>query len=357
MSMQFDKIPTTVITGFLGSGKTTLVRHILENNQGRRLAIIVNEFGEMGVDGDLIANCAIGCEQEEAGKNVIELSNGCLCCTVQEEFFPVMKELVARRDQIDHILIETSGLALPKPLVEAFNWPEIKSSCTVDAVVTVVDGPATAQGLFASQPEKVDELRKMDENLDHESPLHELFEDQLAAADLVLINKTDQMDDAQKSDVQRILAQELPESVKVIETRFGHVDLDVLLGMNAASEKNIHNVEDHHSKHHQGGEHEHDHDDFDSLDIELNNVALDKLLPLLEQLVSEHEIFRIKGFLDIADKPMRCVLQAVGRRFDHYFDRQWKADETRASKLVFIGHDLDEERLKASLGSMLYKAA
>jgi len=358
MSMQFNKIPTSVITGFLGSGKTTLVRHILENNENRRIAVIVNEFGEMGVDGDLIEQCAIGCEDETAGENVIELPNGCLCCTVQEEFFPVMKQLVDRRDRIDHILIETSGLALPKPLVEAFNWPEIKSSCTVDAVITVVDGPATAQGLFAAHPHKVDEMRKLDENLDHESPLHELFEDQLAAADLVLLNKADQMDDAQISDVHALLAKELPQSVKVIETQFGHANLDVLLGQQAASEDRIHEVVDHHSQHHgEDGEHDHDHDDFDSVNIELGEVELSKLLGVLNQLVEDHEIYRIKGFLSVPDKPMRCVLQGVGRRFDHHFDRLWQAQESRVSNLVIIGHDLDESVLKSAMDPLLQKAA
>ena len=358
MSMQFDKIPTTVITGFLGSGKTTLVRHILENNQGRRIAIIVNEFGEMGVDGDIIEQCAIGCEDEKAGENVIELPNGCLCCTVQEEFFPVMKELVDRREQIDHILIETSGLALPKPLVEAFNWPEIKSSCTVDAVITVVDGPAAAEGLFAAHPEKVDEMRKLDENLDHESPLHELFEDQLAAADMVLLNKSDQMNTDQKTAVYELLEKELPDAVKVIETQFGRAELNVLLGQNSASEAHIHNIQDHHSKHHEDdGDDDHHHDEFDSVNIELAEVDIDKLIGTLTQLVDENEIYRIKGFLNIGGKSMRCVLQGVGRRFDYYYDRLWGVDETRSSKLVLIGHDLDENQLNTSLNALLQKAA
>jgi cobalamin biosynthesis protein CobW len=184
-----------------------------------------------------------------------------------------------------------------------------------------------------------------------------LFEDQLAAADLVLLNKTDQMDHMQKEHTHQLLACELPESVKVIETHFGRVNLDILLGMNAASERYIHNVEDHHSKYHADGTVDHDHDDFDSINIELENVELEKLLALLDQLVDDNEIFRIKGFLHMADKPMRCVLQAVGRRFDHYYDRVWKADEIRTSKLVFIGHELDEARLKSTLASMLPKAA
>ena len=148
------KIPATIVTGFLGSGKTTLLRHILENAGGRRIAVIVNEFGELGIDGDILRSCGIGCDEngvEQQGQ-LYELANGCMCCTVQEEFYPVMRELIARRADIDHILIETSGLALPKPLVQAFNWPEIKNACTVDAVITVVDVPATAAGQFAANP-------------------------------------------------------------------------------------------------------------------------------------------------------------------------------------------------------------
>lgn len=140
------KLPVTIVTGFLGSGKTTLLRHMLDNAQGRRIAVIVNEFGELGIDGEILKQCSIGCTEEEASGRVYELANGCLCCTVQEEFFPVMRELVARRGDLDHILIETSGLALPKPLVQAFQWPEIRNACTVDAVITVVDSPAVAAG-------------------------------------------------------------------------------------------------------------------------------------------------------------------------------------------------------------------
>ena len=189
------KLPVTIVTGFLGAGKTTLLRHLLSHAGGRRIAVIVNEFGELGIDGAILKQCSIGCSEEEAEGRIFELANGCLCCTVQEEFFPVMRELVARRGELDHILIETSGLALPKPLVQAFNWPEIRTACTVDAVITVVDSPAVAAGTFAAFPDQVDAQRKQDPNLDHESPLHELFADQLASADLVLLNLRGQRDD------------------------------------------------------------------------------------------------------------------------------------------------------------------
>ena len=229
------KLPVTIVTGFLGSGKTTLLRHMLDNAQGRRIAVIVNEFGELGIDGEILKQCSIGCTEEEASGRVYELANGCLCCTVQEEFFPVMRELVARRGDLDHILIETSGLALPKPLVQAFQWPEIRSACTVDAVITVVDSPAVAAGTFAAFPDQVDAQRKLDPNLDHESPLHELFADQLASADLVILNKTDLISPEDLARVRLEVAEELPPAVKIVEASSGRLPLDVLIGLGAGS--------------------------------------------------------------------------------------------------------------------------
>src|SRR6201996_5553044 len=264
--MQTRKIPVTVVTGFLGSGKTTLLRHILSNAKGLRIAVIVNEFGELGIDGEILKGCNIGCEDESATDqpNLYELSNGCLCCTVQEEFYPVMEQLLERREQIDHVLIETSGLALPKPLVQAFNWPSIKNAFTVDAVITVVDGPAAASGQFAENPQAVDEQRKADPNLDHESPLHELFEDQLSAADLVILNKTDLLDDAQQSTVEVLLREEIPPQVKIVRAHMGQLDLHTLLGLEAASEETIHLRHDHHGSADDPEHADHHHDEFDS---------------------------------------------------------------------------------------------
>ena len=180
------KIPATIITGFLGAGKTTLIRHMLQNAQGRRIALIINEFGDLGVDGDILKGCGDETCREE---DVMELSNGCICCTVADDFIPTMEKLLAREDKPDHIVIETSGLALPQPLVRAFNWPGISTQVTVDGVVTVVDGKAVTEGRFAHSVEAVDEQRKLDENLDHETPLSELFEDQVACADMIVVNK------------------------------------------------------------------------------------------------------------------------------------------------------------------------
>ena len=346
------RIPATIVTGFLGSGKTTLLRNILRDSDGLRLAVIVNEFGELGIDGDILRACGLGCAEEdpppaggERRGTLFELANGCLCCTVQEEFFPVMRELVQRREQIDHILIETSGLALPKPLVQAFNWPEIRNACTVDAVITVVDTPAVAEGRFAANPAAVQAQREADPNLDHDPALHELFEDQLGAADLVILSKTDLADADTCARVETRVRGALPAPVKIVRSAAGGVDLNRLLGLKRAAESQIHRRRSRHDGHH--GEHHHEH--FDALVIELPVVDRERLLAALRTLVEAHTIFRVKGFVALADKPMRLVVHGVGRRFEHYFDRRWNRGEAPRTRLVFIGRDLERAALEAAL--------
>ena len=346
--MQTRKIPVTIVTGFLGSGKTTLLRHILQHAGGLRIAVIVNEFGELGIDGEILKGCGIGCDEEgrEVEGQLYELANGCLCCTVQEEFFPVMERLVERRGQIDHVLIETSGLALPKPLVQAFNWPQIKNSFTVDAVVTVVDGPAAVSGQFAENPQAVDAQRKADPNLDHESPLHELFEDQLSAADLVILNKTDLLDDAQLAAAETLIREEIPPQVKVVRAHRGQLDLHALLGLESASEDTIHLRHDHHGS---ADDPDHHHDDFDSVVVQAQVSSREALIAALQGLVENHTIYRVKGFAALPGAAMRLVVQGVGRRFDSYFDRRWQAGEAVASRFVLIGEDLDQATLQQAL--------
>ena len=349
------KIPVTVVTGFLGAGKTTLIRHLLQNNEGRRVAVLVNEFGEVGIDGDLLRSCQV-CPETESGEapetpsNIVELTNGCLCCTVQEEFLPTMQELLKRRDQLDCIVIETSGLALPKPLVQAFRWPEIRTGATVDGVITVVDCQALASGQVVGDLDALQAQRQADPNLEHETPIEELFEDQLACADLVLLTKVDQVDSDAQAKVQQWLHQELPSGVKVVPCHQGQVSTDLLLGFNAAVEDHLDSRPSHHDT-----EEEHDHDD----DINAVQVSLDRsfepaaLVDRLRTLVQQQEIYRIKGFVSVPNKAMRLVVQGVGERFDYFYDRPWQPNEPRQTRLVVIGRSMEQEQVeKAVLGNV-----
>lgn len=337
------KIPATVVTGFLGAGKTTTIRHLLENANGRRLALIVNEFGDVGVDGEILKGCGIeSCREED----VVELANGCLCCTVADDFLPTIQKLIERDSPPDHIVIETSGLALPKPLVKAFNWPEVRTRVTVDGVVALVDAPAVAAGLFAADPARVQAQREADDALDHESPLEELFEEQLGCADLVVLNKADLLDAAEMAAVRETVARELRPGVRMVEIAHGRLDPAVLLGLGAAAEDDLESR----PSHHEDAE-DHDHDDFDSFAVELDEVASPQVLAeRIAPLVAAHGILRIKGFAAVAGKPMRLVLQGVGPRLQHYYDRDWRADEARTTRLVVIGEKgLDAAAIKAGL--------
>ncbi|SEW39206.1 cobalamin biosynthesis protein CobW [Chitinophaga sp. YR573] len=342
-----NKIPVTIITGFLGSGKTTLIRNLIQNADGRRLAVIVNEFGEMGIDGEILKSC---CTNED---DVLELSNGCLCCTVQEEFLPVMLKLMERKDTIDHIIIETSGLALPKPLLHAFNWPELKPQITVDAVVTVVDAVGQATGEICDR-ERVQAQRLADDSLDHETPIEELFEDQLSCADLVVMTKKDLIGDAEFDAVKTIIANKVRPNVKMVSASNGVLATDILLGINAQAENDLDNRHSHHEEDHANGlEHEHD-DHIDSVVVDIHAPHTpESLVEVLKELIEEHEIYRVKGFINIENKPMRMVLQGVSSRFEHYFDRKWKEGENRKTSLVIIGDELHEKNLDVIINERL----
>lgn len=341
------KIPVTVITGFLGSGKTSLIRHLLQNNQGYRIAVLVNEFGELGIDGELLKSCQI-CPEDATGEvsNIFELTNGCLCCTVQEEFYPTMQELIKRRDTIDCILIETSGLALPKPLVKSFRWQEIRNAATVDAVITVVDCAAVAAGTFASDLQAIAVQRQADDSLEHETPLQELFADQLACADLVVLSKTDLVDASTVLEVTELVKREIPRLVKIVHSDRGKLDTSILLGFEAAVEDNLDTRPSHHDI-----EEEHEHDE----EITSTHLILDrtfdpeKLQQQLQVLAQQQEIYRIKGFVAVPDKPMRLVMQGVGTRFEKFYDRPWTTGEARQTRLVFIGRDLQSAVIESEL--------
>ncbi len=337
------KIPATVITGFLGAGKTSLIRHLLETANGRRIALVINEFGDVGVDGDLLASCGIeGCGEDE----IIELANGCICCTVADDFLPTIEALLARDQPPEHIVIETSGLALPKPLIKAFNWPDVRTRVTVDGVVAVIDAAAVADGLFAADPEAVAAQREADPMLDHDSPLEEVFEDQLQCADLVVLNKTDLLDGPGLDQVRSDVSERLARAVKLVSTSHAHIDASVLLGLEAAAEDDLAARPSHHD-----GADDHDHDDFDSFTVSLDAVADPAALQRrIAAVIEAHDILRIKGFLHVADKDMRHVVQAVGARIQRYYDRPWRDGEDRLSRLVVIGEKgLDRLAVTAAL--------
>ncbi|MCB1408050.1 MAG: cobalamin biosynthesis protein CobW [Rhodobacteraceae bacterium] len=343
--MSLAKTPVTVITGFLGSGKTTLISHLMRNAGGRRLAVVVNEFGTLGVDGEILKSCAIpDCPEE----NIVELANGCICCTVADDFVPTVEALLAMQPRPDHILIETSGLALPKPLLKAFDWPAIRSRITVDGVIALADAEAVAAGRFAPDVAAVDAQRAADESIDHETPLSEVFEDQISCADVVLLTKADLAGPEGLARARAVIAAEAPRPLPVVEVTEGAVDARVILGLGAAAEDDLHARPSHHD-----GHDDHEHDDFDTIVVELGEVeSLETLVARIEDMARELDILRVKGYVAVRGKPMRALVQAVGARVRHQFDRAWQPDEPRATQLVVIAeHDrIDESAIRGALG-------
>jgi cobalamin biosynthesis protein CobW len=329
MNVSLARVPCTIVTGFLGAGKTTLIRHVIANARGRRLALIVNEFGDVGIDGEILKGCGNAACPED---NIVELANGCLCCTVADEFVPAL-DAILTREGVEHIVIETSGLALPKPLVQAFHWPVIKNRVTVDGVVVVVDGAALADGRVAQDLEALAAQRSADAALSHDDPIEEVFEDQIACADLVVLNKRDLIGAAGLAKAQAAIAGALPRSVKVIITADGKVDQKLLLGLGVGTEDDIENRRTHHDD-----EEDHDHEDFDSFVVPLREVADPAALAArVTALAEQFDVLRVKGFAAVANKPLRLLLQAVGPRVTHEYDRPWAAGEARAGRLVVIG--------------------
>ncbi|WP_347917723.1 cobalamin biosynthesis protein CobW [Paracoccus marcusii] len=326
------KTPVTVITGFLGSGKTTLVRHLMANPQGLRLAVIVNEFGTMGVDGEILKGCAdAACPAE----NIVELSNGCICCTVADDFIPTLEALMALPARPDHILIETSGLALPKPLLKAFDWPAIRSRITVDGVIALADAEAVAAGRFAPDVAAVDAQRAADPGLDHETPLSEVFEDQIACADVILLTKADLAGPDGVAAARAAIEAELPRPLPILTVTEGAVDPRLILGLGKAAEDDL----DARPSHHDGAD-DHEHEDFDTVVIDLPEITDPAdLAARIARLAAEQNVLRVKGHVAVAGKPMRLLVQAVGARVRHQYDRPWGQTPRRSRLVVIAEHD------------------
>jgi len=339
------KIPVTVITGFLGSGKTTLIRHLMQNPQGKRLAILVNEFGTVGVDGDILKSCA---DENCPVENIVELANGCICCTVADDFIPTIEQLMAMPQRPDHILIETSGLALPKPLLKAFDWPAIRSRITVDGVIALADAEAVAAGRFAPDVEAVEAQRAADASLDHETPLSEVFEDQILCADLILLSKADLAGEAGLKTAREVIAAEMNRPVPMLAMTEGVIDPRVVLGLAAAAEDDLASRPSHHD-----GADDHEHDDFDSVVIDLPEVAdIDALTASIQRLARENRILRVKGHVAVTGKPLRLLVQAVGARVRTQFDKPWGSAPRRSQLVVIAEHDdIDEPAIRKVLGA------
>jgi cobalamin biosynthesis protein CobW len=337
------KLPVTVITGFLGAGKTTLIRHLIQNPQGKRLAVVVNEFGDVGVDGEILKSCAIpDCPAE----NIMELSNGCICCTVADDFIPTIEALMALEPRPDHILIETSGLALPKPLLKALDWPDIRSKITVDGVIALADAEAVADGRFAPNVAAVDAQREADDSLDHETPLSEVFEDQISCADIILLTKTDLAGPDGIAKTRAVIEAESPRPIPMVEIAEGVVDPRVILGLEAAAEDDM----DARPSHHDGHD-DHEHDDFESIVVDIPEIADPaELVAKIEAMAKDQNILRVKGYAAVQGKPMRLLVQAVGARVRQQYDQPWGASERRGRLVVIAEHDdVNPDAIRAAL--------
>ena len=277
----------------------------------------------------------------------MELANGCICCTVADDFIPTIEALMALEPRPDHILIETSGLALPKPLLKAFDWPDIRSKITVDGVIALADAEAVAAGRFAPDVAAVDAQREADESIDHETPLSEVFEDQISCADIILLTKPDLAGPEGVAKAREIIAAEAPRVLPMIEVAEGVVDPRVILGLEAAAEDDLEARPSHHD-----APHDHDHEDFESIVVDIPElVDPADLVKAIEGLARDHNILRVKGYANVAGKPMRLLVQAVGARVRHQFDRPWQADEARQGRLVVIAEhdDIRRDVIEAAL--------
>ena len=340
-----EKIPVTILTGFLGAGKTTLIRNLILKNKSKKLAVIINEFGDLGVDGEIVKQCSDETCPEE---NILELANGCICCTVADDFIPTMKSLLEGQYIPEHILIETSGLALPKPLLKAFEWPEIRSRLTVDSVLAVVDAEAVVNGIFAPQMSTELEEKQNQTYVEHETPLSEVFEDQINCSDVVLLTKPDLVENI--SDARNIIIKEMERNIPILEVQNGDIGADVILGVNAAAETDLDNRRSHHD-----GFDDHEHDDFDTFSISVPKILdVEKFKIVLETLIRENDILRIKGFLRVESKPLNLLVQGVGKRLSvNFTDTKIPAENT--GNLVFIGEKgrIDQDVISAYLHSSL----
>ncbi|MBW4529034.1 MAG: GTP-binding protein [Phormidium tanganyikae FI6-MK23] len=312
--------PVTIITGYLGSGKTTLLNHILHYDHGRKVAVIVNEFGDVGIDSQLVVN---------ADEEILEMNNGCICCTVRGDLIRIVGSLIEKREKFDHLVIETTGLADPAPVIQSFFVDEIMRSKTeLDAVVTIVDAKHIWEHWDSSEAQE-----------------------QIAFADVILLNKIDLVSVQQIEELEnRIRA--INAFAKVHRTHNCDLTIDAVLGVKAFDLKNALSID---SEFLSESAHDHDETVFSISIVEPGIVDSDKLTTWLNQLVQTQgqNLFRMKGILNVDDEDRRFVLQGIHMLLEGRPGRPWRLDEPRRNELVFIGRELPEAELKSGFQSCL----
>ena len=269
---------------------------------------------------------------------LVELNNGCLCCTVQDDFLPTMEKLLERADQLDGIVVETSGLALPRPLLQALDWPAIRSRVHVNGVVTLVDGEALAAGSPVADADALERQRAEDPSLDHLTAIDELFADQLQAADLVLISRADRLDPSAMVEVQGRIRDKVRMGTALLPVSQGQVETSVVLGLD---HKPTHHTHDHHHTHHDHDHHDHTHVEMVGSNVRVEG-AMDRqtLEQLLPNLVSDHQVVRLKGRVWLPGKALPLQIQMVGPRLNSWFEaapsHAWRPDEGCGADLVVL---------------------
>lgn len=318
------RTPVTVLTGYLGAGKTTLLNRILSENHGKRHAVIVNEFGDVGIDNDLVV---------DADEEVFEMNNGCICCTVRGDLIRIIEGLMKRRNHFDAILIETTGLADPAPVAQTFFVDEdVQSKTKLDAIVTVVD----ARHLLV-------EIDKA-----HEA------QEQLAFADIVLLNKIDLVSDEERAEVEKRIRRINPTAV-IHRSERCQVPLENILGRSAFDLDRVLEIEPEFLKHF----HDHDHDDHVTSFSLLSDEPLDpqRFIPWMQMIAQDFgpDMLRMKGIIAFANDDDRFVMQGVHMLLEGDHQRPWKPDEQRITRMVFIGRDLPQDTIAAGFRSCVYQ--